>query len=75
MIARTLTFSQTLRSGRVKVRNKQIMFRAIGFLIILWGLSHYFSLSFEALDNAATQGFRTFEAAALLSQERMNNLQ
>jgi len=50
------------------------MFRAIGFLIILWGLSHYFSFSFQALDSATTQGLRTFEAAALLSQEKINNL-
>ncbi|PJC56107.1 hypothetical protein CO026_02100 [Candidatus Kaiserbacteria bacterium CG_4_9_14_0_2_um_filter_41_32] len=50
------------------------MFKAIGFLIILWGLSNYFSSSFNALDSAVTQGFKTFESAALLSQKRMNDL-
>ena len=47
------------------------MFKAIGFLIILWGLSNYFSSSFHALDSAVTQGFKTFEAAAILSQDKI----
>jgi len=50
------------------------MFKALGFLIILAGLSHYFASSFHAFDSAATQGFKTFEAAAILSQERIHDL-
>ena len=50
------------------------MFKAIGFLIILWGLSNYFSSSFHALDSAVTQGFKTFEATAIISQETMDDL-
>jgi len=44
------------------------MFRAIGFLIVLWGLSNFFSSSFEALDNAARESFRVIETAAVVSQ-------
>lgn len=50
------------------------MFRAIGFLIILWGLSHYFVSSFSAFDSAVTQGFHTFETAAIVSQIKMNEM-
>jgi len=44
------------------------MRKAIGFLIILYGLSTYFSSSFEALDDAARESFKTLEAAAITSQ-------
>jgi hypothetical protein len=47
------------------------MFRAIGFLIILWGLSQFFSSSFVALDGAATESFRTIEMAAIVSQTQL----
>ncbi|MEK7638649.1 MAG: hypothetical protein AAB388_00665 [Patescibacteria group bacterium] len=50
------------------------MRKAIGFLIILWGLSHVFSSSLSALDDAARESFRTIEAAALLSQEQLHKL-
>lgn len=46
------------------------MFRAIGFLIVLWGLSQYFAQSFVALDKAATASFETIEAAANASQQQ-----
>lgn len=44
------------------------MFKAIGFLIVLWGLSHFFSSSFVALDSAARESFKTIETAAVVSQ-------
>lgn len=47
------------------------MFRAIGFLIILWGLSIFFSQSFEAADDAGEQSFRAIEAAAVVSTGRL----
>jgi hypothetical protein len=50
------------------------MFKALGFLIILWGLSHFFSGAFSALDSAAIQGFKTFEAATILSQDKIQEM-
>lgn len=47
------------------------MFKAIGFLIVLWGLSQFFSGSFLALDGAATESFRAIEKAALVSQSQL----
>jgi len=41
---------------------------AIGFVIILWGLSQFFSSAFGALDNAARESFKTIEAAAVTTQ-------
>ena len=47
------------------------MFRAIGFLIILWGLSASFSSAFTAFDAAATETFRTIEMAAVVSRSHL----
>lgn len=47
------------------------MRKAIGFIIVLYGLSHFFSSAFIALDSAATESFRTLETAATLSQVQM----
>ncbi|MCA9357434.1 hypothetical protein H6784_00555 [Candidatus Nomurabacteria bacterium] len=41
---------------------------AIGFLIVLWGLSTFFSEALPALDSAARQTFETVETAAVVSQ-------
>jgi len=47
------------------------MFKSIGFLIVLWGLSNFFSSAFSALDDAATESFKTLEAAAVVSQKQL----
>lgn len=47
------------------------MFRAIGFLIILWGLSNYFSQSFVALDDAAAASFNALESAANVTEQQL----
>jgi hypothetical protein len=47
------------------------MFKAIGFLIILWGLSHFFNSAFSALDDAARESFKTLETAAVVSQAQL----
>lgn len=44
------------------------MRNAIGFVIMLWALSHFFSSSFAALDGAARESFKTIEAAAVTAQ-------
>lgn len=54
--------------GGFKVAMSTRMFRSIGFLIILWGLSQFFSTAFVALNDAATESFRTLEVAATVSQ-------
>jgi len=47
------------------------MRNAIGFLIILWGLSHFFASAFYALDSAARESFKTLEMLALISQSEL----
>lgn len=47
------------------------MRQAIGFLIILWGLSHYFGEALAGLEDAATATFKTVEVAATASQQRI----
>lgn len=44
------------------------MFKAIGFLIVLWGLSSFFTNAFEAFEDAATESFRTVEVLAKVAQ-------
>lgn len=51
------------------------MFRAIGFVILLWALSLYFGSSIKALDQAATQTFSTIETAARVSQAQLERQQ
>lgn len=51
------------------------MFRAIGILIVLWGISHFFSNTFTALDAAATESLRLVETTALVSQAHLKDLQ
>lgn len=47
------------------------MFRAIGFLIVLWGLSQFFESAFPALDSAASETFKAVETAAIVSQVKL----
>jgi len=51
------------------------MRKAIGFLIILWGLSQFFDTAFLALDSAARESFRTLETAAIVSQESLKKIE
>lgn len=47
------------------------MRKALGFLIVLWGLSQFFSSAFPALDGAARESFNLVEVAAVASQEKI----
>lgn len=47
------------------------MRRALGLLIILWGLSQFFSTAFVAFDSAARESFRFVEASAVVSQQKV----
>ncbi len=47
------------------------MRNAVGFLIVLWGLSQFFSTAFPALDSAARESFETIEIAAQVSQAEL----
>jgi len=50
------------------------MFRAIGFLIILWGLSQFFSTAFVELDTAAAKSFHFIGVAAEVSESQLQEL-
>jgi len=50
------------------------MRKALGFLIILWGLSQYFTTALPALDSAARESFRTVEVAAVVTQDSLQEL-
>ncbi len=56
------------------MQRTHIMRKSIGFLIVLWGLSQFFSTSFTALDDAARESLKTLEAAAIVSQTQFENL-
>jgi len=47
------------------------MRNAIGFLIILWGLSQYFTTAFPALDDAARESLEVITVAATVSQNEL----
>lgn len=47
------------------------MFRAIGFLIVLWGLSQFFTSAFVAADDAARESLKFIERAAIVAQTKI----
>ncbi|MBP6924554.1 MAG: hypothetical protein KBB78_03215 [Candidatus Pacebacteria bacterium] len=47
------------------------MRRALGFLILLFGLSQFFQTSFAALDGAARESFEFIEVSAVVSQQKI----
>jgi hypothetical protein len=47
------------------------MRKAIGFVIVLWAVSHFLSNSFSALNSAAAQSFRTIETAARVAEIKL----
>lgn len=49
------------------------MFRAIGFLIILWGLNYFFSSAFPAFEDAAAAVLGALEVAAQVATAQMQN--
>jgi hypothetical protein len=68
-----LSFSESSQKHNVIFMRKGIR-TSLGFLILLWGLSQFFSDSFQALDSAAAQSFKTIEAAAITSKIQLQNL-
>lgn len=50
-----------------------LMRKAVGFLIILWGLSKFFSSTFGAFDDAMRESLKAVESAAILSQIQIQN--
>lgn len=47
------------------------MRNAFGLLIVLWGLSKFFTSSFEALDDAARESFQLVETAAIVTEVQL----
>lgn len=50
------------------------MFRAIGFVIILWSLHSFFGNVFTAFESAVIASLQTVEVAAIISQEQMQQI-
>ncbi len=50
------------------------MFRAIGFVIVLYAITQMMSSTFVAFERAATATFQTLEAAAVTSRIQIENL-
>ena len=61
-----------------KYSNKRInifyMFRAIGFVIILYAISQLMTEPFQAFSDATTATFKTIEFAAVVSKEQLVTL-
>jgi hypothetical protein len=51
------------------------MRRSIGFLVLLWGVSQFFTSAFEALDGAARESFKLVEVSAVTSQQKIADQQ
>ena len=50
------------------------MRKAIGFLIVLWGLTHYFGQAMSELNHAATSSFKTIGMAAEVAQIKLTEI-
>ena len=50
------------------------MFRAIGFVIILYALSVFLDNAFTAFENAVVATFETVEQAATVSTSQLQNM-
>ena len=50
------------------------MRRALGFLIVLWGLSHYFGQAFVDLEAAASASLKMVTTAATVSEAKLSKL-
>jgi hypothetical protein len=59
--------------GKITKRKYERMRSAIGFLIVLYGLSVFFETAFPALDSAARETFNSLEMAALVSQSKLQD--
>lgn len=51
------------------------MFRAIGFIIVLWGLSLFFGSALIAFERATIATFGAIEAAAIGFRTSLENLE
>jgi hypothetical protein len=48
------------------------MLRAVGFVIVLWYVSHLFSGTFAAIDKAGVATFETLELTARVTQTELS---
>ena len=64
------TFIWSPRNG-FQGRKTNNMRKAIGFVIVLWALSHFLNQTFTALNLAVAQSFKTIETAAKVSEKRL----
>jgi hypothetical protein len=47
---------------------------ALGFIIVLWGLSHFFGEAMTSFESAASASFKAIETAAVVSEERLTKI-
>jgi hypothetical protein len=47
---------------------------AIGFLIVLWGLTHFFGQAMSELNKAASLSFKTMGTAAEVAQKKLSEI-
>lgn len=47
---------------------------AIGFLIVLWGLTHFFGQAMSELERAAALSFKTVGTAAVVAENKLSEL-
>ena len=57
----------------VQCRKLTPMFKAFGFVIVLWYLSLLFSQTFQSADSALSESFKTLEASAIKGQKQLQN--
>jgi hypothetical protein len=50
------------------------MRKSLGFLVMLWGLSQFFSSAFLAFDTAARESFHLIEASAVTSSQKIQTI-
>ncbi len=67
---RRIYIQRSSRQGSRATTNN-LMFRAIGFVIILWYVSQLFTQSFSSLDSALSESFETLEVAAVVSRKHI----
>jgi hypothetical protein len=52
-------------------RNNICMRKAVGYLIVLWGLSHFFGQAMSELDKTATASLKVIGVAAEVAQTKL----
>lgn len=74
MSARSIFLGGAFREKSFAVAIDTRMRKALGFVIVLWALSHFLQATFLALNEAAAQSFKTVETAAQVAERHLIQL-